>query len=187
MFSPTVWPVTVSASRCSSGASSFITAGMPPASNSSSIWYWPDGRMLAMNGVLAAEGGRTHPAAAAVPSRPASATRWMTAFVEPPIAIETRIAFSSALRRQDLRRAQLLARPCSTIRRPLASARRRRRESGAGMAAQPGSVMPSASASAGHRRWRCPSPCNGRRCGRASPRSRCTVSWVMVPARSSVS
>ena len=50
------------------------------------------------------------------------------------------------LRRHDLRRPQPLLAPSRTIRRPLASASRRRRESGAGMAAQPGSAMPSASA-----------------------------------------
>ena len=33
-----------------------------------------------------------------MPSRPATAFRWMIAFVEPPIAMSTRTAFSSAFR-----------------------------------------------------------------------------------------
>ena len=43
--------------------------------------------------------------------RPAIASRWITALVEPPIAPLTRIAFSNACARQDLRHAQVLAAP----------------------------------------------------------------------------
>ena len=41
--------------------------------------------------------------------RPAIAFRWITALVEPPIAALTRIAFSNAVARQDLRQRQVLA------------------------------------------------------------------------------
>ena len=48
-------PVTDGASRCSRGARAFITAGIPPASARSSMWYFPDGRMLATIGVASRE------------------------------------------------------------------------------------------------------------------------------------
>ena len=76
--------------------------------------------------------------------RPAMASRWITALVEPPIAALVRIAFSNAsrVRMRDMRRS------CSTIstmRRPVSCASRLRRVSAAGMAAFSGSAMPSAS------------------------------------------
>ena len=80
-----------------------------------------------------------------MPSRPAMAIRWTTALVEPPIAISTVMAFSSACRVM-MREGRRSSPTISTMRRPLSSAMARRRESGAGMLAQPGSVMPSASA-----------------------------------------
>ncbi len=70
----------------------------------------------------------------------------MIALVEPPIAMSLLIALSKALavRISEGRGPP----PCasSTARRPLSSARARRRESGAGIAALPGRVMPRASA-----------------------------------------
>src|ERR1041384_1234026 len=70
----------------------------------------------------------------------------MTAFVEPPMAMSVRIALSKAA---GVRMSLGLGAPAlaiSTARRPAISAIARRRESGAGMAALPGNVMPSASA-----------------------------------------
>src|SRR2546422_1428676 len=69
----------------------------------------------------------------------------MIALVEPPMAMSTIMAFgkASGVRMRDGRKSSLTI---STIRRPLASAVESRRESGAGMLAQPGSVMPKASA-----------------------------------------
>ena len=80
-----------------------------------------------------------------MPSRPAIAVRWMIALVEPPIASSTRSAFSTdfAVMIRLGRRSVPIS---STARRPLASAARRRSACTAGIAAVPGSVMPSASA-----------------------------------------
>ena len=80
-----------------------------------------------------------------MPKRPATALRWMMAFVEPPIAMFTRIAFSIALRVMILSGVRF-SRTMATIRAPLRSAISLRRESAAGMLAQPVNVMPIASA-----------------------------------------
>ena len=80
-----------------------------------------------------------------MPRRPAMAIRWMTALVDPPMAMSTVMAFSSAARVM-MRDGRRSSRTISTMRRPLISAMARRRESGAGTLAQPGRVMPSASA-----------------------------------------
>src|SRR5580700_10194825 len=66
-------------------------------------------------------------------------------FVEPPMAMSTVMAFSNAARVM-MRDGRKSSRTISTMRRPLISAMARRRESGAGTLAQPGSVMPRASA-----------------------------------------
>ena len=73
------------------------------------------------------------------PARPAIAIRWMTAFVEPPKARTTVMAFSkdSKVKGED---------GSDTIRRPEATAMRGCSESAAGIDAAPGSVTPSASA-----------------------------------------
>ncbi len=70
----------------------------------------------------------------------------MTALVEPPIAMSARMALSKA---GAVKISLGLGPPAvaiSTARRPASSASASRRESAAGMAALPGSVMPSASA-----------------------------------------
>jgi len=107
------------------------------------MWYFPDGRMLATMGVVRANRSKSS-SPRGTPARPAIAGRWTTAFVEPPTAMRTRMAFSNAARVR-IREGRRSSRAISTIRRPAASARRRRRESGAGMAAMPGSVIPRAS------------------------------------------
>ena len=126
-----------------------MTAGMPPASARSSMWYFPDGpdvrRPSASSRAKRSKSSRS----SGTPARPAIAGRWTTAFVEPPSAIKTRMAFSKAGRPR-IRDGRRSSRAISTIRRPAASASRRRRESGAGIAAIPGSVMPRASVDRGH-------------------------------------
>src|SRR5919199_1624467 len=82
-----------------------------------------------------------------MPRRPAMAVRWITALVEPPSAIIVRIAFSKAPRVMTSP-GRIPSRPVSTIGRPTASAMRSRRASGAGIAAEPGRAIPSASAMA---------------------------------------
>ena len=79
------------------------------------------------------------------PARPAMATRWMIALVLPPIAMSARIALSNAAAVRISDGLGPPARAISTARRPDSSASASRRESGAGMAAFPGKVMPSAS------------------------------------------
>src|SRR5882672_6798339 len=80
------------------------------------------------------------------PTWRATALRWMGALVEPPIAEQTTMAFSKAARvmMSDGFRS---SRTISTIRLPVRYAIWPRSLCTAGMAAQPGSIMPSASAS----------------------------------------
>src|SRR2546430_8124975 len=107
--------------------------------------YLPEGLRLTRRGVER-ERASKRARGSGTWARPASATRWMIALVEPPMAMSLRIALSKACA---VRRSEGLGPPaCAslTARRPLASARARRRESGAGIAALPGSVMPRASA-----------------------------------------
>ena len=72
----------------------------------------------------------------------------MTALVEPPSAISTRDRVVERGRGQDPRRPQPLARPARPRARRPASAAAARRASTAGIAALPGSDMPSASTTA---------------------------------------
>ena len=78
------------------------------------------------------------------PMRPAIASRWTTALVDPPIAPLTMIAFSKDWRVRifDIRRS---SRTISTMRRPAIRASTLRRESTAGIAALVGRPIPSAS------------------------------------------
>ena len=75
------------------------------------------------------------------------AARWMTPLVEPPSASSTRAAFSIAPAVMILSGVRS-DRASATARAPVASAARSRSACTAGMAAVPGSVMPSASAMA---------------------------------------
>ena len=107
------------------------------------MWYWPEGRTLATMGVVRARRSKSS-RASATPARPAIAGKCTTAFVDPPRAMSTRTAFSKASRVR-MRLGRRSSPTMATIRRPAASARRSRRESGAGMAAMPGRVRPRAS------------------------------------------
>ena len=81
-----------------------------------------------------------------MPARPAIATRWIIALVEPPSAICATSAFSKEARdrmSRGLRSSQII----STMRRPHWIAMRLCAESGAGIDEAPGSVMPSVSVS----------------------------------------
>ena len=121
-----------------------MTAGTPPAWWKSSIRYSPDGLRLARNGTLR-ESSSKRSSGRSKPSRPAIAGRWMTAFVEPPSAFSVAIALwkASGVRIWDSRRSSCTI---CTMRRPVMWASARRRESAAGIAAAPVSVVPSASA-----------------------------------------
>ena len=80
-----------------------------------------------------------------IPNLPASAVRWMIALVDPPMAMSTRTAFSNASRVKIFAGVRSSF-TISTMRSPLRWAISRRRESAAGMFAQPVRVMPRASA-----------------------------------------
>ena len=74
-----------------------MTAGIPPARSRSSNRYRPDGLTSARTGVRREISSKTS-SGSSTPTRPARAMRWSTAFVDPPIAISTVIAFSNASR-----------------------------------------------------------------------------------------
>src|SRR3989442_498166 len=76
--------------------------------------------------------------------RRARAVRWITAFVDPPIAARARIAFSNASRVRILE-TEIFSFTSSTMRRPAMRARTYRRASTAGIAALPGMPTPTAS------------------------------------------
>jgi hypothetical protein len=81
------------------------------------------------------------------PARPAIAIRWTIALVDPPRAMATMTAFSNASvvsRSRGLRSSHTM----STMRRPAAVAMRGWEESAAGIEEAPGSIRPSASATA---------------------------------------
>ena len=74
------------------------------------------------------------------------ALRWIGALVDPPMAEFTTMAFSNAARVM-MSEGRRSSRTISTIRSPVRYAIWARSRYGAGMAADPGSCMPSASAS----------------------------------------
>ena len=114
-----------------------MRARRPPASKKSCMRYLPDGRMFARTGTVREKWSKSS-RERSTPARPAMATRWMTALVEPPKARTTRTAFS-----KDSRESGGSGR--STIRRPAATAMRGWSESAAGIEAAPGMVRPRAS------------------------------------------
>ena len=95
---------------------------------------------------------RSRPARSGTPSRPAIASRWMTALVEPPIAALTRMAFSNACPGHDLRRPQILLRPSPRSAGPACCAVSSRRESSAGPGGRSGQLHAERLGQAGHRR-----------------------------------
>src|SRR4051794_15472747 len=99
--------------------------------------YLPDGRMLASTGTVR-DSASKRSIDNGIPARPAIATRWMTALVEPPKAKTTVIAFSKDSRVNGDAGSD-------TIRRPAATAIRGWSLSAAGIDAAPGMVTPSAS------------------------------------------
>ena len=145
-FSAIVAPVTVSASPCSSPASSsaFITTGTPPTRSTVDITCRP-------NGLTSARCGTRSPirlkssSSSGTPASQAMASRCSTALVDPPNAITTAIAFSNASRVRICRAVMPLSSSPTTAS-PDARAMPSRRRSTAGGLAEPGSAMPSASA-----------------------------------------
>ena len=142
-LSATVLPLTVSASVCSRVSMDFITAGMPPAWNTCSTRCSPAGRTFTISGVRA-DNSWNRSRVSGTPARPAMARRCTIALVDPPTASIRVMALSKASAVSTCEgRTPSEARP--TARAPTSSATCNRRESMAGTAAAPGSVMPSPS------------------------------------------
>ena len=138
-----VMPPTVIASPCSIGRSCCSTAGSAPAYWKSSMRKRPDGMRFTSSGTSAARRSKSS-SSSGTSTRPASARRCTIAFVEPPRAALTLIAFSNASR-VSTSDGRTFSFTRSTIRRPAACDIAYRRESTAGIAAMPGSCIPSAS------------------------------------------
>ena len=145
-FSASVLPVTVSASPCRSPASSsaFMTTGTPPIRSMSVMTKRPKGFTSARCGTLSPTRLKSE-SVSGTPASCAIASRCSTAFVEPPSAMTTAIAFSNASVVR-MSRVVMPRRSSSTTASPEATANPSRRRSTAGGAAEPGSESPSASA-----------------------------------------
>ena len=102
--------------------------------------------MFASTGVTRARASK-RPRSNGTPARRASATRWMTAFVEPPSASTVVTALSNERASSSVLGAPL-RQASSTMRRPHAAAMRLWFASTAGIEEAPVSVMPSASTAA---------------------------------------
>jgi hypothetical protein len=100
--------------------------------------------MLARSGVVRASASKSA-SESGTPTRRAMAIRWITEFVEPPMAsaVTTALRTAAAVMIVERRRS---SHTISTIRRPLRAHITACRESTAGIEAAPGSVTPSASA-----------------------------------------
>src|SRR5688572_18590942 len=109
-------------------------------------YFWPDGRMLAITGILRLAASKSL-SVTAWPARRAMARMCTTALVEHPIAIATLIALWKAAfvkMRVGVRSSHTI----STMRRPAAEHMRTWLLSAAGIDDVPGRHMPSVSASA---------------------------------------
>ena len=141
-------PVTVSGvpSRRPAARSSPITAGTPPARWKASHRCFPDGAQSTRSGRLRPCSSQSA-ISSSTPAWRATACRCGGAFVEPPIAVFTRMALRNAAR---VSTSEGLTSSCTseTARRPVRYAIWPRSRYGAGIAEQPGSDIPSASASA---------------------------------------
>ena len=130
--------------RAGSPASEASTAGTPPARARLSMSPVPTGATSAITGTRAATSANSRNGSDS-PRRPATAHRWMIAFVDPPTAASTVIARSNPEGvSNDEGRTSSDTR--STIRRPASSASTSCRGEPDARTAEPGSVMPSVSA-----------------------------------------
>ncbi len=123
-----------------------MTASTPPTRSRSVITNFPAGRTSTRCGVRREIRSKSS-SASSTPASWAMASRCSTAFVEPPRAITTAIAFSNASRVM-ICRGRMSARSTSVSARPLSRAKTSRRASTAGGEAAPGSDIPRASAAA---------------------------------------
>ena len=147
-FSATVWPVTVISSpwRIPSSRSICITTGTPPIRSMSTMWYFPCGFVSARCGTRAATRLKSSNSNSRSASK-AIAMRCSTAFVEPPRAMTTAMAFSNAPRDM-IWRGRMPRRSRFITAWPLAKAMSDRRVSIAAAEAEPGSDIPMASPTA---------------------------------------
>ncbi len=140
-----VLPVTVMQSPWSSPASSssLITTGTPPIRSRSTMTYRPPGLRSAMCGVCLPIRSNSS-MARSMPASWAMAGRCRTAFVDPPIAQATAMAFSKA-RRVMMSDGRISLSSSPTTASPEAWESPSRRGSRAGIDADIGSDIPSAS------------------------------------------
>ena len=164
-----VRPVTVSAVGSSRSRTSRSTASRPPARWKSSIRNRPAGCRSTSSGTSAPVRSKSS-RVSSTPSRPAIASRWTTALVEPPIAASATIALRNEPRvRTSLgRRAScdhLDREPAGLVRSLEQPAVRGRRAGHAGdrHAERLGHAAPSST--------RCPSCCSARGCGSSTTRT----------------
>ena len=145
-FSPIVRPVAVIAPMCNipAFASSPITAGTPPARKKLSPRYSPAGCMFTSSGASKPTVSQSF-TSSATPACRAMAARCGGALVDPPIAVLTTMAFSKASRVRMSDGFRSSSTIC-TIRLPVSYAMFIRSRNGAGIADEPVSVIPSASA-----------------------------------------
>ena len=144
-FSAMVLPVTVITSPCNKPASNniFNTTGTPPMRSRSVMWNFPPGFMSAICGTFAAMRLKSS-RFSSTPASLAIANKCNTAFVLPPKAFASAIAFSNAFFvRMSLGR--IPSRNIFTTASPARRASTSRRESIAGAEAEPGNDNPSAS------------------------------------------
>ena len=178
-----VLPVTVRQSPCIRPASSsaFITTGMPPILSTSFITYRPNGLRSPRCGTLSPIRLKSSMVRSTSASR-AIASRCSTAFVEPPSAITTVIAFSNASLVM-IWRAVMPRRSISTTASPERCAKPSRRRSTAGGAAEPGRRHARAPRRRRPSCWRCTCRRRRPRPGQIARSMRSTSSRVILPAR----
>ena len=140
-----VWPVMVMQSPCKSprSRSIFMMSGTPPTRCRSVATYLPLGLRSQRTGTLVRMRSKSS-TVSVTPAASAIAIKWRTAFVEPPSAIRTVIAFSNALN-VSISDGSLLARTASTRTRPLSAAFSAFSGSSAAIVDEPGRLNPKTS------------------------------------------
>ena len=143
-FSRTVRPVTVGASRSSSGSSCFSTARQPPAASNSSMKRSPTGRTPASTGTSSARRSKRPYTSTPLAASVATACRCLMQLTEPPTASTARTALAKAPGVR-MSRGFRSAHTIGTMRSPAARTAAHIASLLAATGVLPGSAMPSAS------------------------------------------
>ena len=177
-------PVTVIASGSSRSRTSRSTASRPPARWRSSMRNVPAGCRSTSSGTPEPMRSKSS-SVRSTPSRPAIASRWTTAFVDPPTAASATIALRNDAARHDLCSAGGRRRPS---RRRAGRSRAPARAGGCpgpGVPAMPGQRHAERLGDHAPSSTRCPSCCSARGCGSSTDSERRNSSSDSVPARTS--